>query len=368
MQKRNEGIDLLRCVSMLMVAALHVLNHGGVLSAAAAGSTSYHAAWLLRSVASCAVNCYALISGYVGVRARFRFRNIIPLWLQVTFYSVLIALILPVFIPGVEQMPLIAAVFPVIHRHYWYFTAYFALFFLMPLINRGITVMSRTEAKKLMVTLLAVFSGLSILPYFNLFRAIKTEDIFVLGEGASVLWLAVLYIVGGCIRVHGFGRDIRAWALWAGYGSAVLISWLYKLHVEEDVSAALRPLLHTNTLLNNTAPTTLIAGLCLLLLFSRVKQLPELPARIVGFMAPSAFSVYLIHEHRMVRAGLIQNRFAGFGADSPLWLMGKVLLAAVVIFALGVLIDQLRRFLFRWLRVRQGVDWLADLLPADENE
>lgn len=31
MNKRNKGIDLLRCAAMLMITVLHVLNHGGPL-------------------------------------------------------------------------------------------------------------------------------------------------------------------------------------------------------------------------------------------------------------------------------------------------------------------------------------------------
>ncbi|MBR6668219.1 MAG: acyltransferase family protein [Clostridia bacterium] len=67
MKKRNEGIDLLRCLAMLMVVVLHVLNHGGILESSARGMPVYNAAWLLRAAGTCAVNCYALISGYVGV-------------------------------------------------------------------------------------------------------------------------------------------------------------------------------------------------------------------------------------------------------------------------------------------------------------
>lgn len=88
-QKRNTGIDLLRVVSMAMVVALHVLGQGGILGASAERSANYNIAWFLEIAAYCAVNCYALISGYVGIRAKHKASNIIMLWLQVALYFIL---------------------------------------------------------------------------------------------------------------------------------------------------------------------------------------------------------------------------------------------------------------------------------------
>ena len=67
--KRNYGIDLLRMILMLMVVILHVLGHGGVLDATTPLSAKYCVSWLIESFAYCAVNCYALISGYVYFNA-----------------------------------------------------------------------------------------------------------------------------------------------------------------------------------------------------------------------------------------------------------------------------------------------------------
>ena len=366
MNRRNEGIDLLRCVSMLMIVVLHVLNHGGILAVCTPGSTLYNAAWLLEFTSGCAVNCYALISGYVGVTARHRYRNIIALWLQVAFYAVLIALLLPLFISGAEQRPLIAAFLPVIHRYYWYFTAYFALFFLMPLMNKGIGAMTASEAKKLLTGLFAVFSGMSVLPYINVLDAVRMEDVFLLGEGYSVIWLLMMYIAGGCIRRHGFGESVRAWKLWTGFGLSVLAGWCFKLLVEQDAPEKIRALVEENALFYYFSPTMVIAAVCLLLIFSRASKLPVLPGKIVRLLAPAAFSVYLIHEHPQVRAGLISGRFARYAAGNPLGMIAKVLFAALAIFAVCCMIDQLRLLLFRALRIRQALDWIADRGHAED--
>ena len=45
------------------------------------------------SCAYCAVDCYGLISGYVGVNGKFRPARLLELWLQVFFYSFGLSLI-----------------------------------------------------------------------------------------------------------------------------------------------------------------------------------------------------------------------------------------------------------------------------------
>ena len=70
LQKRNLGIDLLRIFAMLMVVCLHVLGLGDVLEGAEGVPVKHELFWLLEVGSYCAVNCYALISGYVYSKHR----------------------------------------------------------------------------------------------------------------------------------------------------------------------------------------------------------------------------------------------------------------------------------------------------------
>lgn len=85
---RNHGIELLRIFAMLLAAVLHILKKGGVITASEGNLAAYSTVWLLEAAAYCAVNCYALISGYVGYSDRpkpLRLARCIELWLQVVF-------------------------------------------------------------------------------------------------------------------------------------------------------------------------------------------------------------------------------------------------------------------------------------------
>ena len=86
-KNRNYGIDLLRIITMFMIVNLHILYHGGILSSEKLyfGSTKFNIVWIIEIVSYVAVNCYALISGFVGVNSKNKYSNIILLWLRVAF-------------------------------------------------------------------------------------------------------------------------------------------------------------------------------------------------------------------------------------------------------------------------------------------
>ena len=69
---RNYGIDLLRILSMFMVVLLHVNNFGGLLGHYDANSLGYVFVWFSEAFAICAVNVYAMISGYVLLNSKLK--------------------------------------------------------------------------------------------------------------------------------------------------------------------------------------------------------------------------------------------------------------------------------------------------------
>lgn len=78
---RNCGIDLLRIVCMLCVVILHILGHGNVLRTTVS-TAGFSIAWLWEVFAYPAVNCFILISGFVGYRENKSYpklKNIISL-------------------------------------------------------------------------------------------------------------------------------------------------------------------------------------------------------------------------------------------------------------------------------------------------
>ena len=112
-QERNYGIDLLRIVAIYMILILHILGQGGVLKNIWIEADCYEAAWTMELMAYCAVNCYALISGYVGLNSRFKLSNLFLIWGQVVFISVVSLAIFACFGTDITGSNLLDACLPV---------------------------------------------------------------------------------------------------------------------------------------------------------------------------------------------------------------------------------------------------------------
>ena len=330
--KRNYGIDLLRIVSMMMVTLLHVFGQGGILSSTAGVNAKI--VWFFEIAAFCAANCYAVISGYVGVNSKHKYTNIIVLYLQVIFYTLLIALAYGIYKPLLlSEGVFYRALFPFIFNHYWYFTAYFCLFFFMPFINKMLLSLSKREIKTLAITILSVFT---ILP--TIFHC----DVFNLNAGYSALWIIALYVFGGCIKLLDFSFLSKK-SVFGIYALCVILSWLNKFYI---------PYPKDGFFVSYISPTMLIAAASLVILFSKL-NIGKYGAKVISFFAPLSFGVFLIHTHPLVWHHWLFNRYVEFSHYTTVKMICVSLLAALSIWLICSLIDGVRHLVFKVLRIKK---------------
>lgn len=336
---RNYGIDLLRCVSMLLIVVLHIYNQGGFLNAIS-GKDTYYVNYTLRLIALGSVNLYAMISGYVMLHGSFKLRRLIGLWVQVVFWGLVLCavgmLVLPEAIGGKQW---IRAAFPVTQKEFWYFSAYVGVFLLSPVINRGILALNRAQAYALMLGCILLFS------FGTVFGLFYQGDPFVMGSGYSVLWLLIMYIVGACLNHTDFFRrkDVVELLLVMAICLALCIAWA--------VLPLPRGLKDTKKqIISYLNPLMLIFDICLFGLFSKMKLQGAFPRKLIGFLAPLTFSVYVIHVHPLCWT-LMKLRFTFIAGYRELTYIPLVLAFALAIYLVCSLLDYLRVLLFRLLRV-----------------
>ena len=187
-QSRNYGIDLLRIVCMVMIVVLHLLGIGGIIDSTKMFSLKYEAGCFLQIITFCAVNCYGLISGFVGYGRKYKISSIIVLWFEVAFYSILISLAFKIFAPSsISIIELITSFFPVLFFRYWYFTSYFCMFLFIPFFN---VIINKLDFKKFSTFIILLVGVFSFLPTLFLTK-VFSGDIFVLNYGYSPLWLSI---------------------------------------------------------------------------------------------------------------------------------------------------------------------------------
>lgn len=341
--ERNHGIELLRIFAMLLAAVLHILKKGGVITASEGNLAAYSTVWLLEAAAYCAVNCYALISGYVGYSDRpkpLRLARCIELWLQVVFYSVIITTVYCIAgVGSVGVSDFADAFLPVTSKQYWYFTAYIGMFFFIPLLNALVRRLNRRALVSLCIMLIAVFS------LYDTFASFWKKDPLALVGGHSPLWLGVLYIFGAAMKKLRVPESMSSKKALLIYASAAVFTALFKITGDR-----LLRFVPGSLFVRDTSPTVLLCAAALSVAFARFKPGRKLTEFAV-LLAPAAFGVYLLHVSPLVFEHVIGNRFAFIGRLPFPLIPFAVLASAGVILAVGLAADKVRILLFKALGV-----------------
>lgn len=345
---RNQGIEALRIVSMFLIVVMHTLKQGGVLVAANGSTAHFYLAWFLEVIAFCAVDCYALISGYVGVQARFRWSRPVKLWLQVVFYTVLITLFFQICYPsGMNYKYWLKALFPVLSREYWYISCYFGLMIFMPVLNEGIKALPVKQLRNMVIAAVVLFCVLPVLLQGYPFNFNPEADYFGLLNGYSVLWLMVLYLIGAYIRVSDRVRQLKGRKIVAGALAAVLLTWGAFVFLPEYTLKRFGEVRYSAILLNYTSPTILLVAVAFLLLFERKQSWNRVVDKVIGVMAPATLGVYLIHTHPLIWDSFMKDYAISFAEGTVLGMVGKVLAASAGIYLVCTCVDLVRGWIFK---------------------
>lgn len=354
--KRNYGIDLLRMLSMFMIVNLHVLGQGGAMVRIVGAEAGYYAAWFLETCAYCAVDCYGLISGYVGVNGKFRLARLLELWLQVFFYSAGITLLYAIFAPQLMTWDYLwKAIFPVSRKTYWYFSCYAGLFLVMPFLNKLVNSLQEREVKRMAVALFLIFSVGTAIP------KAAGSDVLQLVGGYSFVWLCVLYLLGACIRKCNFSRWKNRSYLLAYFG-LVTFSWAFKIIVETITRSVLGKAKFGRLFTGYAAPTILLCAVCLFLIFERLKCGSALLKKVIAIAAPLSFSVYLIHTQPVIWDNLLKGAFSQYRYLPWPVILIAVPLTAAAIYLVCSLVDWMRKKLFDAMGVRRFSERIAGAL------
>lgn len=343
---RNYGIDMLRLVAMFFIVIHHILGHGGVLKNVI--GLNYAVASFIQIVVLCAVDCYAIISGYVCYREdndTCHYAKYFRFWIPVFLYSIGITIYFYFVSPGsVATGDIVKSVFPITMYRYWYASAYTALFFLMPWINLFIRRITKRELNQLVVILFILFS------FYSTFSKMF-EDIFGLKDGYNFVWLLFLYIVGAWIRRNRIGEKLkmRSW-IFLIIG-CIIVTWLQNM---------IGPVAK-GVLVSYISFTIVLIAIGLVVVFSQL-HLNKHIIRVVRMFAPAAFGVYLIHDHYLVREIYMQDAFAWI-ADAKVWLLPlEVIGCAAMIFTGCLFIEKMRLWLFDILKINKLIQFLERYL------
>lgn len=337
MKKRNTGINLFKLFSMFMIALLHVLGMGGI-TGAAAGTSSYYPVYLMQNAAFCAVNCYALVSGYLMLGKKIKPSRITELWFEVFFYSVSIsAIMMIVYRDLFSARNIVYAVTPIISNQYWYMTSYFMMYLFVPMMNKFADAANKKVFTATIVVILVLTTGSLIIK----------QDGFRLNDGYSPIWLMIMYLVGAYMKKFNVGAKMKKWLALLLYVISSLCSFilcvfskkLLKIMLGNDISY-----------LSYTSPFVVLSAIFLFIFFSKLK-FGKRTGKLINYITPAALGVYLIHTHPLVFNKLMKDiAMPLVNHGTAAMIFGSVAMALAV-FIICIVIDLLRIQLFRLIRI-----------------
>lgn len=337
MKKINTGINLFKLFSMFMIALLHVLGMGGIIGAAA-GTSSYYPVYLMQNAAFCAVNCYALVSGYLMLGKEIKPSRITELWFEVFFYSVSIsAIMMIVYRDLFSARNIVYAVTPIISNQYWYMTSYFMMYLFVPMMNKFADAANKKVFTATIVVILVLTTGSLMIK----------QDGFILNDGYSPIWLMIMYLVGAYMKKFNVGAKMKKWLALLLYVISSLCSFilcvfsnkLLKIMLGNDISY-----------LSYTSPFVVLSAIFLFIFFSKLK-FGKKTEKFINYITPAALGVYLIHTHPLVFNKLMKDIAMPLVNHGTAAMIFGSIAMALAIFIICIVIDLLRIQLFRLIRI-----------------
>lgn len=325
---RQSNIELLRIVSMLMVLLVHAdgASLGLPEPSGDVAEMSGRDVWRLgvEALAIIGVNCFTMISGYFGIRLRWR--GVASFLLQCMFYALAIYVAValagrvPLTLRGVAESLMVLT-----HTDLWYVPAYFCLMVLSPVLNAGVAGLSRSEFGRVLGLLIAV----------NLWCGWWWGGRFN-PTGYTVMQLVMVYLIGRYVRLYvdvAMLRRRRA-AVACAYVAATMAIFCSALYLPSLQAYAYN------------SPAVLAATVAFFGLFLSV----DFSSRAVNYAARSAFAVYLIHKAPPVWGGIMRPAIRSMWAEMSLgeFTMG-VIGVCVAFYLLAMAVDPVRRALSGWL-------------------
>lgn len=315
-QKRLSNVEALRLLCMLMVLSLHSFfgwKHG---------SGIWQAVDFYReSACICAVDCFILISGYFGIR--WKFKSFFNLIFQIFFYSVGIYLVAVAI--GIANWDLKSFLlrFACLSVSSWGFVvSYVILYFCSPILN---SFAERLSSKELFGYIVVFVLALNIASF----------------TASSAFTYAVVYLIGRLLKKINV-EDIKVpagaiyWITTTIIFVIVYLGLFKTMHINSAEVVGKRPVGSVGY--DYAAPLVIIQSVALFTLFSKMK----FNSRIINWCASSAFAIFLIHMHPTIK----QIGYLSFTErlyDYPVMKHIIVLVIFVtVVFVGSILIDKVR--------------------------
>lgn len=319
---RLSNIEILRIVSMLFIVIWHTIGHG-IKDIDTIPSFDKNLISCLQSFIIVHVNCFVLITGYFGIHTNIK--KLLRFIILIAFYVLIINAIALII---TEKYISFSILFPISRSPYWFVNSYLCLFITAPFINIFIKNINQYQYWKLLL----------ILAFVNVYLGfIHHNPINVNGYNYSQF--VFLYFIGRYINIYKWNikqYNSTKWLQLYIITSLIFIIFRY-ICSKLEISNYINVIAYNN-------PIVIMESICIFMCFKMLKIKDN---NVINFIAKSAFSVYLIHDHPIVR-DCITNFISKMKFNN---IFTSLMLLSFLIFIICLVIDFIRRFIFKILKI-----------------
>lgn len=360
---RNPGVDIIRLIGMFGIIINHLLYMGDK-----GGMHKYSKFSKYLKLVHIFIfwhnNGFILISGIVGYKTQ-KYSNLFYLWLEVVFYSVGINLYFSFFRKSSFLKGDISKdCFPIIFKKYWYFTAYFGMYLFLPIINKGISLLSKSEFRLVVLSTLGLFVFWKDLKNPN-------SDVFDMKSGFSMIWILTYYLTGAYIGKYriiytGIKKYIHCIiCLFIYLFSISLFFIMYNNNLyfgNKDSQKQILSLLKPIFIERFDSIFIVIQSISISLFFLQIEYNYYIN-QILSFLGPLIFGIYLIHNNDLVKQNILRYSFDNNKENLNLSeVISLIFLKSFKIFVLCIIIDYFRHLLFIFLRLKRICIYLEKII------
>lgn len=294
---REANMELLRIVAMLMVITLHCVGRGLLLSNSVISNVNLLLIQFLDSFSLTANSLFILLTGYYYIGKKFNLRKILSLWGKTLFYCILIFTIYSILN---LKTNFLNSFFPVFSGAYWFITSYIALYFIMPFLNIAINKFSQKQCKFLIIFLVILMGVIRII--FN------PADLF----NSTFMHMIVIYIIGAYIKKYVKIEPNKQYFI-----KYVLVAIIFTVAITIlNVLVHIVPktldvwIIMANILSYFRNFINIILVYMAILLFMKFKTInikSNKLSKLILYISPSVFSIYIIHDNVHLRDMIWQN-------------------------------------------------------------
>lgn len=292
-QTRDSNFELLRIVAMAFIVLHHMIVHGTQMWRLSLGEPSIFptdnspvaaALMFLNAFFVVGVNSFLLISGFYGIKLKFR-----------SFYALLITCLVysyayDIFVAYINHIDYVFSLQPleeVFLHSGWFITCYIALMFLSPFINKSTENFTTKEA----------MYGLIFLSILTFWFGFHLGSIYINKTGYNVLHFVFIYYIGRLLR--RFESSIRIKTV-ASLGLYIGLSLLIGFIAFRQFNIGNFPHMFKQFQYNN--PLLVLSSVALFLAFKRL----SFKACFVNWFAGSVLAIYLVHDHTFFREWFVR--------------------------------------------------------------